>query len=81
MTLRGHIERRQVVLDEPANLPDGTAVAVQVCDNGVHRRGSAVAIVAALQTWEGLPGELDRLLDEIQQMRDQDIVPRRGELE
>ena len=81
MTLRGHIEKRQVVLDEPADLPDGTAVAVQVYENGSQRRGSAAAIVAALRTWEGPPGELDRLLAEVQQMRDEDVLPRRNELE
>ena len=64
MTLRGHIEKRQVVLDEPADLPDGTAVAVQVCENGPQKRGSAAAIVGALDTWEGPPGELDQLLSE-----------------
>ena len=57
------------------DLPDGAAVAVQVFDAGLQRRGSAGAIVGALEPWAEPPGELDRLLMEVQEMRDQDVLP------
>jgi hypothetical protein len=34
MTLRGHIEKGAVVLDEPVNLPDGVQVRVEVSGTG-----------------------------------------------
>jgi hypothetical protein len=33
MTLRGHIKGGTVVLDEPTNLPDGTAVEVRAVEH------------------------------------------------
>jgi hypothetical protein len=30
MTFRGHVKNRQIVLDEPVQLPDGTTVSVEV---------------------------------------------------
>jgi len=69
-----------VVLDEPAMLPDGIAVAVQVVEVELQGRGSAAAIVGALQPWQGRPAELDQLLGEIQEMRDQDVLPARDDV-
>jgi hypothetical protein len=69
VTYRGHIQNGQIVLDEPTELPDGAAVAVQVLESRPQPRGSAGAIIGALESWEGPPGELDRLLMEVQEMR------------
>ena len=33
MTYKGHIEKGTVVLDEPADLPDGASVRVEVLDD------------------------------------------------
>jgi hypothetical protein len=33
MTIRGHIENGVVVLDEPANVPDGTVVRVEIVES------------------------------------------------
>ena len=64
MTLRGHIKGGAVVLDEPAVLPDGTAVEVRT----VERPAAESAPAPALGEWlmryagtvKGLPSDLAR---------------------
>jgi hypothetical protein len=80
MTYRGHIRNGQIVLDEPANLPDGTPVSVEAIAQG-GAVGSAAAILNSLEPWDGPSDELDRLLEEVQQARDGDVLPRRDEIE
>lgn len=36
MTLTGHIQNGQVVLDQPADLPDGTEVEVQIPSESIR---------------------------------------------
>jgi hypothetical protein len=36
MTYRGHIKNGQILLDEPAELPEGTEVSVEVVHQGVR---------------------------------------------
>ncbi len=37
MTYRGHVKNGQITLDEPAPLPEGAEVQVEVVDNGEVR--------------------------------------------
>jgi len=78
---RGTIKKGQVVLDQPAYLPEGTAVWVAPVEPSRQAtRGSAAGIIAAVQPWDGPPGELERLLGDIQHLRDLDILPPREDL-
>jgi hypothetical protein len=36
MTYRGHVKNGQIALDEPAQLPEGVAVSVQLLEDAVH---------------------------------------------
>ena len=81
MTYRGHIQNGQIILDEPANLPEGTRVSVEpLLRSTTARSGSAAAILSSLEPWDGPPEELDHLMAEIQQMRDRDVLPSREDL-
>jgi hypothetical protein len=66
MTYRGHIQNGVVVLDERADLPDGTPVAVQSLGGSQEPApGSPQAVLKAAGTWHGDAAELDRLLEEL----------------
>jgi hypothetical protein len=81
MTYRGHIQNGQIILDEPADLPEGTRVSVEpVFRSSATHTGSAAAILNSLEPWDGPPEELDHLMAEIQQMRDRDVLPSREDL-
>jgi hypothetical protein len=81
MTYRGHIQNGQIILDEPADLPEGTRVSVEpLAQSSATQSGSAAAILSALEPWDGPAEELDRLMAEIQQMRNQDMLPNRDDL-
>ena len=88
MTLRGHIHNGAVILDAPTSLPDGTPVSIEPlatpASHTPHPRGSAAAILSALREvgpWDGDPNELDRLLADVQSLRDRDLPPQRKSLE
>lgn len=50
MTYRGHIKNGVAILDTPADLPDGTAVRIEIePDNGDFWRGKSVAELAQEQ--------------------------------
>jgi hypothetical protein len=77
MTYRGSIHKGVVVFDEPVPLEDGTVVEVEpVAETARPRRGSAEAILQANIRWAGPPEEVERLLEEVQQMRDEYLTPR-----
>jgi hypothetical protein len=63
-----------VVFDEKPGIADGTIVEVLPV-GATLRRGSPEAIRALKgNRWIGPPGELDRLLAEVQEMRAQDVL-------
>jgi hypothetical protein len=82
MVYRGRIQNGQIVLDGTPSLPEGSAVLVEPVDqrDGLGR-GSAAGIIAALRPWEGPGDELDRLLAEVQGLRELDVLPTRDHLE
>ena len=73
MTYRGVVKKGVVVLEKKKGLKDGTRVRVEPI--AVKRKTSKVSKngkIHPVGTWEGPPGELDRLLAEVQRMRDED---------
>ena len=73
MTYRGTVRQGVVVLEHPLPLADGTAVRVEVLDAGTTTvdPDSAPAF-HPVGRWDGPPGEVERLLSEVQQLRDAD---------
>jgi hypothetical protein len=78
MTYRGRIQNGVVVFETAPQLAEGTEVLVQPerepAALSEPRPGSPEAILAGRQEWAGDPEELDRLLAEVQEMRDSDLV-------
>jgi len=68
MVYRGTIKQGVVVLDEIPPVRDGTRVQVQLDDTPPANHS-----FHAVGSWEGPPGELDRLLAEVQELRDADL--------
>ncbi len=77
MTYRGKVKNGVVVLDEAPKLAEGTIVNVEVeAAKDEPRIGSPAALLEYFKTssgWDGPPGELERLLAEVQQMREDDL--------
>jgi hypothetical protein len=59
MTYRGRVKNGQITLDEPAHLPEGAQVNVQVVENGQ----SVLARVAQLAIAGGLPRDYSQQHD------------------
>jgi len=72
MTYRGRVKNGVIVVEDAPQLPEGTSVRVEV-DEPDRARGTAAALLGADVRWEGDPEEVDRLLDEVQQMRMEDL--------
>ncbi len=69
-----------MVLDQPHDLPDGTAIEVVPADlvprEETPPARSAKSVLVALEATPPLdfePGELERLLAEVQEMREEDV--------
>lgn len=69
MVYHGTIKQGMVVLDEVPPLKDGTRVEVQLVEAD-QPEGQSFHPVGS---WDGPPGELDRLLAEVQSLRDADV--------
>lgn len=69
MVYRGTIKHGTVVLDEAPSLRDGTRVQVQLTEEPAPSQPHFTPV----GSWEGPPGEFDRLLAEVQEMRDADV--------
>src|SRR3954468_22282565 len=90
MKYRGHVRNGAVVLDKPMRLADGTAVTVEPARssngrNGTGRKknlkpGTMGAILRDAGTWVGTPGEMDRLLDQLRQMKRAEVSAQRAAL-
>jgi len=74
MTYRGKISKGVVVFEEPVPLADGTEVKVEVAPQSqrAFEAGTPEAI-AQLPIWDMDDGELERLLAEVQEMRELDL--------
>jgi hypothetical protein len=59
MVYRGHVENGVILLDEPAFLPDGAEVRVELADSGASA-GSRAAIERELDRLASLPENWDR---------------------
>jgi len=75
MTYRGVVKKGVVVLEKPNALKDGTRVRVEPMStkNGKPRKRKNQRL-RRVGSWEGPPGEFERLLAEVQQMRDADLA-------
>jgi hypothetical protein len=71
MTYRGRVQNGVVVLDGAPPLVEGTVVNVEPLpeQNADPRPGTAAAILRHAGTWQGDPGEIDRLLAELREMK------------
>lgn len=80
MTYPGTVRNGVVVFERPVPLADGTPVEVAVADapDRAAPRGSPEAILGADLKWAGPPEELDRLLDEVRRMREEDLARDEG---
>jgi hypothetical protein len=88
VTYRGRVKNGVVVLDAPSRLEDGTVVKVEPvpASNGrasrtkKPRRGSPAAILPHVGTWAGQPGEMDRLLRAVREMKQAEVAARKAAL-
>jgi len=55
MTYRGHIKNGQITLDEPAKLPEGAEVSVELADASEPRVAVWDALLKLAGTVKGLP--------------------------
>jgi hypothetical protein len=72
-TYRGIIKNGVVVFDGPSPLAEGTPVRVEPVNGQNASPPTATASTPHFHpvgAWDGPPGELDRLLDEVQSARD-----------
>jgi hypothetical protein len=72
MTYRGTIKNGVVVFDAPTALADGTPVRVEALPAG-KAVAPATPHFHPVGAWEGPPGELDRLLADVQSLRNADL--------
>ena len=73
MTYRGRVQNGVVVLEGNPRLEEGTLVSVQALPAGKADKQSSERASGYSGTWHGEPGELERLLAEVQSMRDADL--------
>ena len=81
MTYRGTLKNGVIVFRKRPALPEGTEVRVEPLQRS-HKspRRPKRPSFRPVGTWDGPPGELDRLLAEVQHMRDADVeLERSGE--
>jgi hypothetical protein len=67
MTYRGHVKNGQITLDEPASLPEGAEVQVQVVSQQSQQPGEALDRLAGKA--KGLPADLAQRHDHYRRER------------
>ncbi|MCC6360013.1 MAG: hypothetical protein IT450_14810 [Phycisphaerales bacterium] len=73
--VRGTVRGGVVVLPHDAHLEDGAEVFVEpVSPSATPKRGTAAALRNFSGTWAGEPEELERLIEEVQAMREEDLA-------
>jgi hypothetical protein len=74
MTYIGEVHNGVVVLKDAPPLEEGTEVRVEVTgSSNKFRRGSAAAVLQHKGTWVGPEGEIDRLLAEVREMKQEEL--------
>jgi hypothetical protein len=73
MVYRGTIQNGVVVFDETPQLPDGTQVEIQPVEPPQQERGTVEAILGSSAHWHGTAEEMDRLLAEIKQSKQEEL--------
>ncbi|HEY2588242.1 MAG TPA: hypothetical protein VGI81_21035 [Tepidisphaeraceae bacterium] len=73
MTYSGTVKNGVVVLDSPTGLKDGARVRAEPEAEQASRPGDPAALLAADVKWVGELEEVDQLLVEVQQMRNQGV--------
>jgi hypothetical protein len=79
MTFRGTIKKGVVVFAKAPRLKEGTAVRVEPIKPSKRARAGAAdssakkSFLRPVGAWQGEAGELDRLLQEVQRLRDADL--------
>jgi hypothetical protein len=67
MTFRGRIKNGQIALDQPASLPEGAEVKVEILENDIESQIGAVTVwndlLKLAGTAEGLPSDAARSHD------------------
>jgi hypothetical protein len=58
MTYRGHVKNGQIALDEPAELPDGAEVKIEVVTSGNGEPTVWTSLMELAGTVEGLPPDM-----------------------
>ncbi len=61
MTYQGHIENGLIILDEPANLPDGVKVRVELITDGDASRKPKVGPGTHFEHYTSIIGAIDDL--------------------
>jgi hypothetical protein len=81
MVYRGRIEKGVVVLEGDAALPEGTRVRVEAEEQALAEpaRGSAAALLSFRGSWHGEPEEVDRLLEELREMKRAEVERQQNE--
>lgn len=81
MAYRGRVSNGVIVFDGPLPLKEGTVVNVEPASASAPaaRPGSREALLSFRDRWVGPPGELDRLMAEVQEMREADPMPAGGD--
>lgn len=63
MVYKAHMENGQVVLDEPAQIPDGVKVEVRVCLPATDATSPHAALLKFAGTAQGLPSDAAENVD------------------
>jgi len=73
MTYRGRVQNGVVVLEGNPRLEEGTLVRVEALPSRAANTAPPTTAPTYSGSWRGEPGELERLLAEVQAMRDADL--------
>jgi hypothetical protein len=67
MKYRGHVENGVIILENAPPLSNGTIVSVEPMDlsQGQAARGTAAGVLRHAGSWQGEPGEMERLRSEL----------------
>lgn len=78
MVYRGRVEKGVVVLEGEPALPEGTRVRVET-EGAAAPVGSIEAILDSGAHWHGTAEEMDRLLDDVREMKQAELRGQMGE--
>ena len=76
MVYRATVKQGQIVLEDGVSLPDGMHLRVEPDEAAGSKpaRGSAAAILSSTARWHGPPEEIDRLLAELREMKQAEVL-------